>query len=127
MLRQISRVLLFNAHTLKSYTYARPEEIDWLKHKFYSNPLYIGKLEYLSKLEREKGLRNFFENKSIDLFNEEELYYLFNSGIDYRIGPKAKREIMAKINSTYFLCVIAKEFRWVDEVEQSLIILRFNQ
>jgi len=47
--------------------------------------------------------------------------------MDYRLGQRAKHEIMAKINSTYFLCVIAKEFRWVDEVEQSLIMLRFNQ
>jgi len=43
-------VVLFNAHSLKNYTYSRPEEIDWLKQKFYSNSHYTAKLDYLSKL-----------------------------------------------------------------------------
>lgn len=89
--------------------------------------MWASKLEYLSKLERESGLRYFFDDKSIDLLSEEEIYFLFNSTIDYRLGQRARQEIMAKISSSYFLCLLAKEFRWVDEVEQSLIILRFNQ
>ncbi len=47
--------------------------------------------------------------------------------MDYHLGQRARQEIMAKITSSYFLCLLAKEFRWVDEVEQSLILLRFNQ
>jgi hypothetical protein len=85
MLRHIYKNLFFGAHTLKNYTYSRPEEIDWLKNKFYSNPKYIDKLNYLAKLEKDNGLRNFFENKSIDLLNEEEIYYLFNSNMDYKM------------------------------------------
>jgi hypothetical protein len=70
MLRHLYRNLRFTAHTLKRYTYSRPEEIEWLRNKFYSNPKFVDKLEYLSKLEKENGLENFFGNKPVDLLNE---------------------------------------------------------
>jgi hypothetical protein len=107
MLRLLRRRVMM-AHTLKRCTYSRPEEIEWLRNKFYSNPKYMDKLEYLSRLEKENSLGNFFGNKSIDLLSEEEIYYLLSSEMDYRVEEKGKLELMAKINSTYFKCLIAK-------------------
>lgn len=69
MLRQLCRAVWFGTHSLRQCTYSRPEEVEWLRRKFYGNAVWASKLEYLSKLEREKGLRNFFEDKSIDLLN----------------------------------------------------------
>lgn len=34
---------------------------------------------------------------------------------------------MAKLSSTYFKCLIAKEFRWVNDIYQCLIALNFNE
>ena len=34
---------------------------------------------------------------------------------------------MAKIESTYFKCLLLKEFRWIGPVEQYTIVFRFNE
>lgn len=47
MLRQLCRTLLSPAHSLKRCIYSRPEEIEWLRGKFYANPKFVDKFEYL--------------------------------------------------------------------------------
>ncbi len=34
---------------------------------------------------------------------------------------------MAQIKSSYFKCLVAKEFRWLYLVDQGLIIMKFNE
>lgn len=113
-------------HSLKKCSYSRAEEVEWLRRKFEGDSKYVDKLSYLRSLE-ERSLGKFFGEKSIDLLGEEEIYYLLSSEMEYRVDEKGKLELMAKINSTYFKCLIAKEFRWINEVEQCLILINFNQ
>lgn len=61
------------------------------------------------------------------MLNEEEIFYLLNSGADYKLSEKGRQELLAKISSTYFKCLVAKEFRWLNEIEQYLIVLSFNE
>lgn len=53
----------------------------------------------------------FYQNKMIEDIDDIEFYYLLNSSMNFNLNRKGKSELIAKLSSTFFKCLLYKEFK----------------
>ena len=59
--------------------------------------------------------------------SEEELFYLMISNIPYNLSRVGQASVISKVHSVFFKCLLYKEFGWLNQVEQYIITLSFNE
>jgi len=69
----------------------------------------------------------FYKGKRLEEIDDLEFYYLLNSEIDFDLNRSGKSELIAQLSSTYFKCLLYREFKTFEEVDQYFLMLSFNE
>ena len=68
------------------------------------------KYEYLQGLVAGNRLATFYENKSIEALTDDEIFFLMNSATPYNLSRRGQGQLIDKVDSPYFKCLLYKEF-----------------
>jgi hypothetical protein len=104
-----------------------PEEVNWLEKLFHNDPRFSNRYSYLKSLEALNRLPSYYENKNFNNLSDDEIFFFMNSKHSCSIGRKWQEDIVVQVNSTYFKCLLYREFALLGKVEQMVIILSFNE
>lgn len=55
-------------------------------------------------------LPSFYEDKPLDALSEADIFFLMNSNTSYNLNRRGQMQLIVKVYSTYFKCLLYKEF-----------------